>query len=270
MMRSLRLVAAALGVAGSLALSSAALAAGPRPLTCTGVVSGGTYSSLTVPSGQFCFLSNATILGNATVQSTASLELDQNGTIYGNVLVNNLAGLDENDNWTIDGTIVGNGAAGLTIAATTHNILANNDDTLAIQSATVKGNIVSNNGVFGGAIASSAIYGNVLVNGTSPGEAGVTSTWVIAGPQLNGDKQEIYGNLVLTNNQSEMLVFYNHIHQNFACYGNNPPPFTDLGAGLENTVDGRSLGQCATPNAPSPGAVASARPALKAAGVLAP
>ncbi|HET6870411.1 MAG TPA: hypothetical protein VFH80_31145 [Solirubrobacteraceae bacterium] len=45
-------------------------------------MSGGTYSSLTVPSGQFCFLSNATILGNATVQSTASLEFDQNGTIY--------------------------------------------------------------------------------------------------------------------------------------------------------------------------------------------
>ncbi|HKO29254.1 MAG TPA: hypothetical protein VJU80_17475, partial [Solirubrobacteraceae bacterium] len=123
-------------------------------------VSGGTYSSLTVPSGQFCFLSNATILGNATVQSTGSLELDQDGTIYGNVLV--------------------------------------------------------------------------------------------------------------TNNQSEMLVFHNHIHQNFACYGNNPPPYTDLGAGLENTVDGRSLGQCATPNAPSAGVVASARPALKAAGVPAP
>jgi hypothetical protein len=270
MMRSLRSVAAALGVVGSLALPSAALAAGPQSLTCSGVVSGGTYSSLTVPAGQFCYLSDATVLGNATVESTGSLELDQNGTIYGNVVVNNLAGLDENDNWTIDGTILGNGAAELTIAATVHNILANNDDTLAIQSATVKGNIVSNNGVFGGAIASSAIYGNVLVNGTRPGEDGVTSTWIIAGPQLNGEKQEIYGNLVLTNNQSEMLVFYNHIHQNFACYGNNPPPYTDLGAGLENTVDGRSLGQCATPNAPQPGAVASARSALRAAGVPSP
>ncbi|MGN6868245.1 MAG: hypothetical protein ACTHMY_07570 [Solirubrobacteraceae bacterium] len=270
MMRSLRSVAVALGMVGLLAIPAGASAAGPPSLTCTGVVSGGTYSSLTVPSGQFCYLSNATILGNATVQSTATLELDQNGTIYGNVLVDSLAGLSENDNWTIGGTTVGNGAAMLSIAATVHNVLANNDDTLALQSATVKGNIVSNNGVFGGAIASSAIYGNVLVNGTSPGEDGVTSTWVIAGPQLNGDMQEIYGNLVLTNNQSEMLVFYNHIHQNFACYNNNPDPYTDLGPGLENTVDGRSLGQCATPNAPSPSAAASARPALKAAGVPAP
>jgi hypothetical protein len=131
-------------------------------------------------------------------------ELDQNGTIKGNVLVNNPTGLDENDNWTIDGTIVGNSAAELTIAATTRNILANNDDTLALQSATVKGNIVSYNGVFG------------------------------------------------------------------ACYGSNPPPYTDLGPGLDNAVNGRSLGRCATPNAPSPSAAANARPAIKAAGVPAP
>lgn len=269
-MRSLRSVAAALGVIGLLAVPAGAQAAGPQSLTCTGVVSGGTYSSLTVPSGQFCYLSNATILGNATVQSTGSLELDNNGTIRGNVLANYEASFDVNDNWTIGGTIVGNSAAELIIAATTHDILANNDGTLAIQSATIKGNIVSNDGIFGGAIASSAIYGSVLVNGTSSGEDGVTSTWVIAGPQLSGDQQEIYGNLVLTNNQSEMLVFYNHIHQNFACYNNNPDPYTDLGPGLENTVDGRSLGQCATPNAPSPSVTASARPALKAAGVPAP
>jgi hypothetical protein len=266
MSRRVRSVAAALGVVGSLALPAGALAAGPQSLNCTGVVTGGTYSSLTVPPGQFCYLSNATILGNATVQSTGSLDLEQNGTIKGNALVNYEAGLTETEDWTIDGTTVGNSAAELTIFGTVHNILANDDGTLGLQSATVKGNIVSNDGLFGGAIASSAIYGNVLVNGTSPGESGVTSTWVIAGPQLNGDDQEIYGNLVLTNNQSEMLVFYNHIHQNLACYANNPPPYNDFD-GLTNTVDGQSLGQCATENSPPPGAAASARPALRAAGV---
>jgi len=265
-MRSLRSAAIALGLVGSLALPAGALAAGPQSLTCTGVVAGGTYSSLTVPSGQSCYLSNATVLGNATVQSTGSLELDQNGTIGGNVLVNYEASLDENDSWTIQGTIVGDSAAELIIAATTHNILANDDGTLALQSATVKGNVVSNDGIFGGAIASSAIYGNVLVNGTSPGESGVNSVWEIAGPQLNGDEQEIYGNLVLTNNQSEILVFYNHIHQNLVCYGNNPPPYNDFD-GLTNTVDGRSVGQCATQNSPPAGAAAKARSALKAAGV---
>ncbi len=266
MSRSLRAFAAGLGAVALLALPAGAAAASPKSLTCTGVVSGGTYSSLTVPAGQFCYLSNATILGNATVQSTGFLELDQNGTIDGNVLANYLASFDENDNWTVGGTIVGNGAAELIIAATTHNILANDDDTLALQSATVKGNIVSNNGVLGGAIASSAIYGNVLVNGTGPGESGVTSTWLIAGPQLSGDDQEIYGNLVLTNNQSEILMWFNHIHQNLVCYGNNPPPYNDFD-GLPNTVDGQSVGQCATENSPPPGAAASARSALKAAGV---
>ncbi len=66
---------------------------GPKSLTCTAVVSGGTYSSLTVPSGQACYLSNATILGDATVQSTALLELDNSGTIGGDTLVNNLGSL---------------------------------------------------------------------------------------------------------------------------------------------------------------------------------
>jgi hypothetical protein len=264
---SLRWAAAAVGILGSLALPASALAnggGGPHSLSCTGVVAGGTYSSLTVPPGQFCYLSNATILGTATVQSTASLELDQSGTIDGNVLVNHLAGLEEGDSWTIRGTTLGNSAAELTIQGTVHNVLANNDDTLGIQSATVDGNVVSNNGVFGGAIVSSAIHGNVLVNGTSPGEDGVASTWFIAGPQLSGDDQEVYGNLVLTNNQSPIYVFFNHVHQNMVCAGNNPPPYNDFD-GLTNTVDGRSVGQCATENAPPPSTDATAQAVVTAA-----
>jgi hypothetical protein len=270
MTRSLRVAAAALGLVGSLALPAGALAAhgGPPPsLSCTGVVAGGTYSSLNVPSGDFCYLSNATILGNATVQSTASLELDQNGTIGGNALVNNQAGLEEGPDWTIGGTTLGNSADELTIQGTVHNILANDDGTLAIQSATIDGNIVSNQGIFGGAIVSNAIHGNVLINGTSSGEDGVASTWFIAGPQLSGDDQEVYGNLVLTNNQSPIYLFLNHVHQNLICEGNNPPPYNDFD-GLTNTVDGRSIGQCSTENSPPPGADANARAARIAAPAL--
>jgi hypothetical protein len=55
--------------------------------------------------------------------------------------------------------------------------------------------------------------------------------------------------VVLTNNQVPILIFGNHIKQNLACTGNNPPP---SGAGEANQVDGRSLGQCATiPTSPS-------------------
>jgi hypothetical protein len=181
--------------------------------------------------------------------------------------VNNLAGLSEGQDWTIGGTTIGNGAAMLSIAGTVHNVLANNEDTLALQSATVDGNIVSNQGVFGGAIVSSQIHGNVLINATSPGQSGVASTWFIAGPQLSGDDQEIDGNLVLTGNQGPIYLFLNHIHQNLVCEGNNPPPYNDF-AGLTNTVDGRSVGQCATQNSPPPGAAASSRSALRAAEAL--
>ena len=69
MSRSLRSAAVVLIIVGSLAMPAGALAAGggsPKSLTCTGVVSGGTYTNLNVPAGQFCYLSNATILGNAT------------------------------------------------------------------------------------------------------------------------------------------------------------------------------------------------------------
>jgi hypothetical protein len=264
---SLRAAAAAVGILCSPALPASALANGggrPQSLSCTGVVAGGTYSSLTVPPGQFCYLSNATILGNATVQSTASLELDQSGTISGNVLVNNQAGLYVDTGWTVRGTTLGDSAAELTIQGTVHNVLANDDETLGIQNATIYGNVVSNNGVFGGAIVSSAIHGNVLINGTSPGEDGVNSTWFIAGPQLSGDEQEIDGNLVLTNNQGPIYVFYNHVHQNLICAGNNPPPYNDF-EGITNTVDGGSVGQCATENSPPPSADATAQSALKAA-----
>ena len=256
MSRSLRSAAVALIIVGSLAMPAGALAAGggsPKSLTCTGVVSGGTYTNLNVPAGQFCYLSNATILGNATVQTTASLELDQTGTVNGDVLVNNQAGFSEGESWTIRGTTLGNSADLLNIYGTAHNILANNDGTLGIQSATIYGNVVSNKGIYGGAIVSSAVHGNVLVNGTGPGQYGVDSTWFIAGPQLSGDQQEIDGNLVLTGNQSPIYVFYNHVHQNFVCEGNNPPPYNDF-EGITNTVDGRSIGQCATLNSPPPSA----------------
>jgi hypothetical protein len=261
---SLRPLAAALGVVASLAAPASALGnsgSAPNSLTCTGIVSGGTYSSLTVPHGQNCFLSNATVLGPANVESTASLDLEGTGTIGGNVLVGDQASMSEAQGWVIRGTTVGNGAGLLTILGTVHSVLLNNTATLGIQSATVDGSIVSNHGTFGGNIVSSVIHGDVFVNGTTPGLPVLASNWFIAGPQLNGDKQEIDGSVVLTNNQSSIYVFENHIHENLICAGNNPPPFNSA-AGFTNTVDGRSVGQCATTN--SPPTAAQARAALRA------
>jgi hypothetical protein len=46
-------------------------------------------------------------------------------------------------------------------------------------------------------------------------------------------------------------VFFNDVHQNMICAGNNPPPYNDFDW-FTNTVDGRSIGQCATENSPPP------------------
>jgi len=116
---------------------------------------------------------------------------------------------------------------------------------------------------FGVWIGASVITGQVIVNGTA-GDPLVGGSWLIAGPQLDSSPQEIDGNLVLTGNQVPIYVFDNHIRQNLVCEGNNPAPFTSL-SGFGNTVDGRSVGQCAAAN-PATGAGASAALAAIAAG----
>ena len=145
----------------------------------------------------------------------------------------------------IAGQAVGNESGGMSFAGTVHGILANKVDALDTQNATIDGSVVSNQGVFGGAIGGSVITGQLVINGS--GTADNPATWVIGGTQLDGSMQEIDGNTVLTNNQAEILIFYNHIKQNLVCLGNNPAPINSVG-GFGNTVDGRSLGQCATTN----------------------
>jgi hypothetical protein len=246
----------------SLALPAGALAAHGSPnLTCevsgSTIVYSGTYANVTVPTDQSCYLSNATVLGDITVETQASLDLQNTGTVGGNLLVNQYSGAYEDTGWNIHGTTTGNGAGSLSITGTVHNVVAEGTYSLDLSSATVDGNIVSDRGVFGGAIASSVIHGNVLVNGTT-GYAGIDTSWLIAGPQTDGDQQEIDGNLVLTNNQVPTSVFDNHIKQNLVCLSNNPPPFDSVD-GSTNTVDGRSVGQCATVN-PAPAGAATANP----------
>ena len=69
---------------------------------------------------------------------------------------------------------------------------------------------------------------------------------------------------MLTNNQSVEYVFLNTIRQNLICYGNNPPPYNDFD-GIGNTVDGQSVGQCATSSSPGPSADACAEGHLRSA-----
>ena len=120
---------------------------------------------------------------------------------------------------------------------------------LTIQSATIDGSVVSNQSLYGGFVAGSVITGQLAINGTTAGDDVESSIWFIAGPQLDSPPQEIDGNVVLTGNRSPIYIFDNHIKQNLVCAGNNPAPFNSVGA-FGNTVDGRSVGQCATTNTP--------------------
>lgn len=251
MHRSRRIALAAAGVLSVLALPSGALAAGGHgapDLQCqsTTPVYTGTYDNVNVPPGQTCNLSGATIYGNVTVQTTGSVDFTGSGTVGGNLLVGSQGTAYEDTGWTIGGTAFGNGAGSLSIAGTVHGIVANKTETLSLSSAQVDGGVLSNQGVFGGVIGSSVITGSVVINGTTGG-SGIPATWFIAGPQLDGSPQDIGGNLVFTGNQGPAYIYDNHIHQNLVCEGNTPPPFDSVG-GFGNTVDGHSVGQCATTN----------------------
>ena len=264
MSRSLRRAALAVGVA-ALAFPAGALAAGHGApnLTCDSSQPfyTGTFNNVVVPPGQTCNISNSTIRGNVTVQQTGNLDLQGSGTVGGSLLVGNLASAFEDSGWVIAGSAVGNGAGGMSFTGTVHGILANKVDSLDTSNATIDGSIVSNQGQFGGAIAGSLITGQLVINGS--GSADNPATWVIGGTQIDGSPQEIDGNTVLTNNQAEILIFFNHIKQNLVCLGNNPAPINSVG-GFGNTVDGHSVGQCATTNtgAVSADAMRTARSAM--------
>ena len=265
MSRSLRPAAIAVGVAAALAFPAAALAAGHNPpnLTCDSSQPfyTGTFNNVVVPPTQTCNISNSTIRGNVTVEFGGSLDLENSGTVGGDLLTGNLASSFEDSGWTIAGQAVGNESGGMSFEGTVHGILANKVDALDTQNATIDGSVVSNQGVFGGAIGGSRITGQLVINGS--GTADSPATWVIGGTQLDGSMQEIDGNTALTNNQAEILIFFNHIKQNLVCLGNTPAPINSVG-GFGNTVDGRSLGQCATTNTglPSPSAMSAVRQAM--------
>lgn len=266
MSRSLRPAAVALGVVALLALPAAALASSsrrPPNLTCeitpTMLFYSGTYNNVTVPPGQTCELSGATVLGNVTVQTAGSVAFESPGTVGGNLLVGQLAGASEGTGWVISGAAVANQAASMTFQGTVHGILANDTQALSLGSATVDGNVISNRGVFGGVITSSVITGDVIINATT-GDPAVAGDWFIG--QLGGPPQEIGGSVFLTNNQVPIFILDNHIKRNLVCQGNNPPPINSAG-GIGNTVDGRSTGQCATAN-PAGAAAANAAKAQAA------
>jgi hypothetical protein len=245
-MRSLRLAVAATGVVAILASPVGAQAAAPD-LTCNGPYShSGTYRNVTVPPGGNCILTNATVLGNATVGSggtlTLSGETPGSGRIHGNVSIGDAAWLTEDHGWVIEGSTTGNGAQDLQIDGVVHQVFNQDGSGLYLYQATVIGDLVSNHAQSGGSIDTSAVRGNLVINATTT-STDPLANWNISGPGLTTPFQQIYGSLILTNNQIPLVVSDNHIHQDLICSGNTAPP---AGAAQTNRVDGRAVGQCAS------------------------
>jgi hypothetical protein len=203
--------------AAFLALPAGALASSsgrPPNLTCkitpTTLFYSGTYNNVTVPRGQTCELSGATILGNVTVQTAGSVAFESPGTVGGNLFVGQLAGASEGTGWAISGAATANQAASMTFQGTVHGILAND--------------------------------GDLVINATT-GDPAVAGDWFIG--QLGGPPQEIGGSVFLTNNQVPIFILDNHIKRNLVCQGNNPPPINSAG-GIGNTVDAKAQAARAT------------------------
>ncbi|HET7050462.1 MAG TPA: hypothetical protein VFI54_19520 [Solirubrobacteraceae bacterium] len=72
-------------MAASFALPATALANRPPNLTCeitaTTLFYSGTYNNMTVPPGQTCELSGATVLGNVAVETAANVTFESPGTV---------------------------------------------------------------------------------------------------------------------------------------------------------------------------------------------
>ena len=153
---------------------------------------------------------------NVTVPPNRSCNLS-NSTVHGSVTVQTNSSLDLENSGTVGGSLL--------------------VGTAAPRSRTPAGSSPEQRRQTMRARCRSPAFGDPLVGGS----------WLIAGPRLDGSPQEMDGNVVLTDNQVPMYVFDNYIRQNLVCEGNNPAPFTSLGE-FGNTVDGHSVGQCATTN----------------------
>lgn len=237
MRRSFRPGVVALGVLAAFALPAAAHAAGPPNLQCNGTYSGGMYANVIVPPNGNCDLSNTTVMGNVTALSGSSLTLDfssAKSSVGGNVAVGSNVAFALSQGWTVGGTITGQGASILGITGgTTHDILSTGTGDLFVSGATVKGNLVANQTQGFGVIGSNpVITGNVTINASANSVS-----------EFDLESQLVNGNVSVTNNNTQIEIFFNTIRESLACTGNSPAPDDNQGDG--NYVQGHQLGQCA-------------------------
>ena len=213
-MRKLFATAGLTALLGALtAVASPAAVAAPKT-TCTGVLAPGTYQSVVVPDGAFCFSDGPiTIRGGLQIGAGATFVL----------------GSEESGGGT--GTING-------------GVHATNPASVQIHFATINGGIDvhGGSGPFGGpfditwnAIEDNTIHGGATVDGYN-------------GFWFGFIRNTVSGSVSLTNNVLEdpdgNEYVTNTIRGSLNCSGNDPAPQIGDSEGSPNAVTGQKTGQC--------------------------
>jgi hypothetical protein len=202
------------------------LAASARAYTCTGTLSGGTYTDILVPTNQTCTLEGVTVTGNIVVQSGGSLYFDpmNSSSASGNLITvgASLVYLPRTYTGAIGGNVIaiGNGIPG-TVA---FNLLC---------PTKVSGNvaILDTANVYTYWEFCTDSY-SITVGGNFEFANNAVSTTI--------ESHTIRGNLLFNDNTAGGTISHNTIGGNLECSGNTPPP-----SGSGNIVSGAMLGQCA-------------------------
>lgn len=172
MKKSLLLLAGAVFVA--LALVPVAAPANPPNAQCSGTLAPGTHHNVTVPAGQHCDITGATITGNLTVETGASAEVTSSTTIDGNYICNDCDYADLHDstvggNYLISGEFSGSDIVGDTIDGNLQITLSSAVDYhFKIDSNNVGGNLTFNDNTGTSTITNNTIGRNLQCQNNVP------------------------------------------------------------------------------------------------------
>jgi hypothetical protein len=213
-----------------LMLAAAFVGAGPAgaatTLQCTGVVAGGTYSSVVVPPGASCTLTNATVTGNVVVLSGGSLYLGND------VVLNNVSATSRPGNVYVSGSHVqGNIAIAHATAGDNHVFDSEVDGDVSLTDTAGT--------AYFAVISLSTVHGNVYFARNVPIYWNDVSANIIDGNVVYIDNDAFYSepNVPVSNGLAN-----DRIGGNLLCLRNTPPP-EEVGT----TVAGSQAGQCPPP-----------------------
>jgi hypothetical protein len=269
--RRLLAAAAVAGLAGTALVASPAQA---QVVTCTGSISNTTVSStVLVPDGEACHLSNVMVLGDALVGSGSDLLMDQvvvgqvtagkDAFVYGNALVAAQGiGLDHSFGAWLENSLVFGGAdvqgsVGVLFLSEGTNyvgdvtslggwtLLRDGRVNGAVDSTRDQATTLVRMTVTGGVAVDTAVAGVLFCSLTSGGETSVHRsggdiqiggpfpTPRCAGNTFGGDLQ------VHDNQANDLQISANIVFGDVACTGNSPSP-----VGFGNIILGTASGQC--------------------------